>query len=189
MEDETKIPESSPTQISSWMNKKIGVATLVIIVISGVMYLNKFWGQSTKNLQGKKLETSGDLISTEGIHWHPELTITIKGEKQVIPSDIGMGMQFAGYPQYDPMMMMTNMHTHDDSGQLHWEAMNGPVKKGDVKLSQFFAIWGKKFTNSCIFDYCNGPQGRLIFKVNGQDNQDFDNYLVKDKDRIEIIFQ
>lgn len=81
------------------------------------------------------------------------------------------------------------MHTHDDSGQLHWEVMKGQVKKDDVRLSQFLAIWGKKFTSSCIFGYCNGPQGRFTFKVNGQDNPDFENYLVKDKDKIEIIFQ
>lgn len=169
--------------------KTIITIVLIIIGIGGSILWSKLWSESSKNAQVKKLEDSGDLISKDGIHWHPELTITIKGEKQVIPNNIGMGMQFAGYPQYDPMMMMTNMHTHDDSGQLHWEVMKGPVKKEDIRLSQFFAIWGKKFTSSCIFDYCNGPQGRLTFKVNGQDNQDFDNYLVKDKDKIEIIFQ
>ena len=169
--------------------KTIPSIIALVAIIGGLIWGNKIWSQSIKNSQAKKVEASGDLISMEGIHWHPELTITIKGEKQVIPNNIGMGMQFTGYPQYDPMMMMTNMHTHDDSGQLHWEVMKGPVKKEDVKLSQFFAIWGKKFTSSCIFDYCNGPQGRLTFKVNGRDNPDFENYLVKDKDKIEIIFQ
>ena len=87
------------------------------------------------------------------------------------------------------MMMMTDMHTHDDSGQLHWEIMKGPVTKDQVRLSNFFGIWGKTFTSSCIFTYCNGPQGHLTFKVNGKNNQDFENYLVKDNDKIEIIFQ
>jgi len=169
--------------------KTIITFILVIIVVGGFMFLSKTWNQSIKNSQVKKLETSSDLISTEGIHWHPELTITIKGEKQVIPANIGIGMQYAGYPQYDPMMMMTNMHTHDNSGTLHWEVMKGPVKKDDIRLSQFFAIWGKKFTSSCIFDTCNSSEGQVKFKVNGQDNQDFENYLVKDKDKIEIIFQ
>lgn len=167
------------------------------LIIVGAMILLVFGGVwRSKNLKENQIENkieeataSGDLISKTGIHWHPELTITIKGEKQTIPSNIGIGMQYAGYPQNDPMMMMTDMHTHDNSGQLHWEVMEGPVKKDDVKLSQFFAVWGKKFTSSCIFEYCNGPEGKLVFKVNGQDNQDFENYLVKDKDKIEIVFQ
>lgn len=80
--------------------------------------------------------------------------------------------------------MMTNMHTHDASGQLHWEIMKRPVEKDDIRLSPFFNVWGKKFDNSCIFEKCNCPEGRVIFKVNGKDNPDFDNYLVQDKDKI-----
>lgn len=164
-------------------NFLIGTVLVVVLLIGAT-----WWSKDLKENKVEKMAESGDLISEEGIHWHPELSITIKGEKQVIPNNIGMGMQFAGYPQYDPMMMMTNMHTHDDSGELHWEVMKGPVKKDDVRLNQIFSIWGKKFTNSCVFDYCNGPGGKLSFKVNGQNNPDFENYLVRDKDIIEIIF-
>lgn len=182
------------------MNKK--TVTIIAMIFAGALIgvaflsgrdsspktaVQKQSGSATSN-QSVVLNQN-DILSQQSIHWHPELSITIKGEKQTIPSNIGMGMQFAGYPQYDPMMMMTNMHTHDVSGMIHWEVMEGPVKKDDVRLSQFFAVWGKKFTSSCIFDYCNGSQGQLTLKVNGQDNQDFENYLVKDKDNIEIIFQ
>lgn len=131
----------------------------------------------------------GDIVSQEGIHWHPELSITIQGQTQPIPENIGVGMQFAGYPQYDSMMMMTDMHTHDTSGKIHWEVMEGPVKKDDIRLDQFFSVWGKKFTNQCIFDKCSGPEGRLLFMVNGKENPDFENYLVQDKDKIEIVFE
>lgn len=174
------------------MNTKIAIILILGMGIAGLFFLKRPY---TLNQNAGKVgsptinENAGEIISPDGIHWHPELTITIKGEKQVIPNNIGMGMQFAGYPQYDPMMMMTNMHTHDDSGELHWEVMDGPVEKDDVRLAQLFAVWGKKFTSSCIFEYCDGLDGKLEFKVNGEINQDFENYLVKDKDKIEIIFK
>ncbi len=169
--------------------KTILTVVLILVGIAGLMFLSKFWSQGIKNSQTKKLETSGDLISIEGIHWHPELTITIKGEKQPIPAGIGIGMQYAGYPRFDPMMGMTDMHTHDDSGTLHFEVMKGPVKKDDVRIGTFFKVWGKTFNKDCIFEYCNNTDGTVKMFVNGKENTEFENYLVNDKDKIEIRYE
>lgn len=175
------------------MNTKIAIP---ILAVAGIIVVFLLGRNNTKNPNPNPAVTAStntaqraDIISQQGIHWHPELAITIKGEKQPIHANIGTGMQYAGYPQYDSMMMMTNMHTHDASGKIHWEVMQGPVKQDDIRLSQFFTVWGKKFTSSCIFENCNGPEGRVKFKVNGKDNADFDNYLVKDGEKIEIIFE
>ena len=172
------------------MNKKTIITIIAIVaVIGGLLYWSKIWSESVKNSETKKLEDSGNLVSKAGIHWHAELTITIKGEKQTIPANIGIGMQYAGYPRFDSMMWMTDMHTHDDSGTLHWEVMKGPVTKEDVRLASFFAIWGKKFDSSCIFENCNGAEGAVKMFVNGEPNTEFQNYLVKDGDKIEIRYE
>lgn len=172
------------------MNTKIAVS---VVAAAGTIVLFLLGRGSPQNANSEKATSvnvsQSDVVSQQGIHWHPELSITIKGEKQPIPAYIGIGMQYTGYPQYDPMMMMTDMHTHDVSGMIHWEVMQGPVKKEDIKLGQFFGVWGKKFTSSCIFDKCNGVEGRVTFKINGKENLDFENYLVQDKDNIEIIFE
>lgn len=164
-----------------------------ILIIGGIAVLfltgGVWWSNDLQNKKTGAQMQSGDYISQEGIHWHPEVSFVIKGEKQSIPANVGIGMQYAGYPQYDPMMMMTNIHTHDASGQLHWEVMEGPVKKEDVRLGQFFSIWGKKFTKECIFDNCNGTGGTVRFVVNGKENTEFENYLVKDSDKIEILYE
>ncbi len=172
------------------MNKKTIISIIAVIaVIGGLLYWNKMWSESSKNAQVRELENSGDMISSKGIHWHPELKIIIRGEAITIPANIGIGMQYAGRPLYDPMMSMTNMHTHDDSGTLHWEVMQGPVKKDDVRLANFFAIWGKKFDGNCIFESCNGSEGTVKMLVNGKENTEFENYLVNDKDKIEIRYE
>lgn len=117
-----------------------------------------------------------DIISRNGIHWHPQLTITIKGQDQEISPNIGLGGA-----------EMT-IHTHDTSGTIH-EEIPGLVTKEDIKLGRFFKIWGKQFTSTCIFDQCNGPEGKVSMTVNGKANTDFDNYLMHDKDTIEIRYE
>ncbi len=168
------------------MNTKIifSIVTATILIFGAIL-----WVESDKTEQIQTLERSGDLVSKTGIHWHPELKIVVKGEETKIPANIGIGMQYAGYPRYDPMMRMTDMHTHDDSGTLHWEVMEGPVTKEDVRIGSFFAIWGKKFDGSCILENCNGSEGTVKMFVNGELNTEFQNYLVKDGDKIEIRYE
>ncbi len=174
------------------MNIKILLIGLVVVAgIGGVFLLPR--SPSTVTSQGEASTTpqttSGDVISTAGVHWHPELSVIIKGVKQTIPANIGIGMQYAGYKYYDSMMMMADMHTHDASGQIHWEVMQGPVTKDEVTLKAFFGVWGKTFSSSCIFEYCNGAEGTVKMLVNGKENTEFENHQVQDKDNIEIRYE
>lgn len=117
-----------------------------------------------------------DIISSYGIHWHPELSIYIKGQKQEVSANIGIGVN------HQPI------HTHDTTGVLHLE-IQGRVTKDGIKLSRFFKIWSKQFNSNCIFDSCNGPDGKVKMLVNGQENNEFENYLMQDKDKIEIRYE
>lgn len=116
------------------------------------------------------------IISRVGLHWHSELTIVIKGVKQKIPANIGLGLK------------ENPIHTHDDTGIIHLE-FGGIVTKNNLRLGQFFKIWGKKFNKECIFDNCNGPAGKVKMTVNGQNNLEFENYIMKDSDKIEIGYE
>lgn len=108
------------------------------------------------------------------MHIHPHLRIAIKGKEQKIPSEIGVKPG-----------CMRPVHTHDDTGEIHLEF---PVEQ-DVRLGQFFAVWGKTFNRTCIFEYCNSAEGTVKFFVNGQANEEFENYLMKDGDKIEIRYE
>lgn len=117
-----------------------------------------------------------DIIARQGLHWHSELSIVIEGEKQEVPADIGIGAT------HNPI------HTHDASGVIHME-FSGLVKKDNLKLGQFFKIWNKQFNSNCIFDYCNSQERKIKMSVNGQPNADFENYIMRDQDKIEIIYE
>src|SRR3989338_2260318 len=111
--------------------------------------------------------TEAELISRAGIHWHPELSITIKGTKQEIPANIGLGIA------HNPI------HTHDATCVIHLE-FDGLVTKDSIRLEKFFKIWGKPFNKDCLLDYCNGPEGTMKMLVNGQPNAEFENYVMRD---------
>lgn len=145
---------------------------IIIVIVLAVLGLGVIlFLQDAKNQP-----VQGDIISETGIHWHANLAIYIKGEKREIPTDVGLGVV------HDPF------HTHDTTGQLHLE-FNSRVTRQDTKLKEFFDNWNKAFNSNCIFEYCSGPEGRVKFLVNGQENQQFENYEVKDKDNLEIRFE
>ncbi len=108
----------------------------------------------------------------KGIHTHANLSIVIKNKPVTIPADIGIDRA---------KNCMHPIHTHDDSGIIHMEI---PSHK-DFTLEEFFRMWGKRFDSKCIFDNC----GKITMKVNGKNNNSFENYILHDQDQIEIRYE
>ena len=118
----------------------------------------------------------GEIISKQGIHWHTELSITILGQEQVIPDNVGLGIN------------EQPIHTHEEGNIIHLE-FAGSVKKDDIRLGRFFEIWGRQFNQDCIFTNCNGAEGTVKMFVNGEPNFEFENYVMQHEDKIAIIFE
>ena len=157
---------------SSKKGKKIKIlfALGFVILIVGAGISGLIW-----YFASKPLAPESEIIARDGIHWHPEITISILGKNQEIPKNIGLGV------------IENPIHTHDDMGVIHLE-FSGLVKKDDVRLGRFFAAWGKKFNQDCIFDKCSGAEGRLKMFVNDQANYEFENYVMGEGDKMEIVF-
>ncbi len=160
---------------------------LILIVIIGIGAVGL--GLGLYSLFAVSKTTGYVSLPNKPIHWHPNLEIIIKGEKVVIPANIGIGASYSSSPFYDSMMDMTNMHTHDDSGTLHWEVMMHAPTSQDMYLGNFFQVWEKTFNENCIFEFCNGPEGSMKMFVNSKLNNDFEKYIVRDDDRIVIEFK
>ena len=97
-----------------------------------------------------------------GMHIHPHLKISVKGEEVKIPANTGIS---GG--------CMRPIHTHDDTGTLHLEFPN--VR--DVPLGDFFKIWVKEFDWS-----------KVKMTINGKENVELQNYMMRDEDQIELFF-
>jgi len=111
----------------------------------------------------------GEILSRNGFHWHPELAVYIKGVKQEIPPNLGIGAV------HQPM------HTHIEDapqGVIHLE-FQGLVKKSDVTLGKFLQTWGKDMRSLGT---------NIKMTVNGKENTEYENYVMQDKDKIELRF-
>ncbi len=156
----------------------IGLSVLGIVVFIGYALTRP----DTTPEQAKKSDTPSskssdpNVVSENGLHWHPQLTIYINGEKQAIPSNVGISASGHKSP-----------HTHDEK-ELHWEN-EGRVTKDDLKLGKFFENWDKKFTAAQILDKTDPSGKKITMTVNGQPSFEFGDHIVADKEQIEIKYQ
>lgn len=111
-----------------------------------------------------------EIVARNGLHWHPTLSIYVKGVKQELPANLGMTGS-----------SMAPVHTHDDAAQgiIHLE-FQGRVLKNQITLGQFFKSWGKD-----IRSFGSG----LTMTVNGKENTEYENYVMQDKDAIELRYE
>jgi len=126
------------------------------------------WAKSMQS-DTRGVSATGDsgILSTKGLHWHPELEIYVKGVKQDIPD--GLGLVGAHKP----------VHTHDDVPIVHLE-FPARVTKDDTKLGKFFEVWGKDFREF----------GQTVaMTVNGVPSTEYENYEMRDKDKIELRYE
>ncbi len=132
-----------------------------IIALAIFLIIGGSWW--SKLLQSKDVE----LVSANGVHWHAELEIYAKGNKIEVPNGIGLT---GGHQP---------IHTHDDAPVVHLE-FPGRTVKDDLKLGNFFRNWGKDFMSF-------GPSVKMI--VNGTENTEYENYIMQDKDKIELYYE
>ncbi|MEK6843869.1 MAG: hypothetical protein AABX83_00425 [Nanoarchaeota archaeon] len=158
-------------------SKKSGKIIFILIIISILGFI--IWsinGAITESNSCKTAPVTEINIGTHQdvkLHIHSELRIVIDGEEQFIPANIGV---LPG--------IMRPVHTHDATGEIH---MEGPCQR-DFKVGEFFQVWGKEFSSQCIFDKCI-DKGELKIIVNGIQNNEFENYIMRDDDNIVIEYK
>lgn len=158
--------------------KKLGYVALAVIVIGGLI----FWGrvstskknESLVNMSSRELALHMTTDMATEYHIHPELTILMNGTEVPLPQNLGV-----------TATGMTSIHTHDEKGVIHVEA---PIKK-DFVLGDFFAVWGKDFSQSKLLDVAVEDTSEIVVTVNGQKVDTYENTVLRDKDKIVISYQ
>ena len=144
--------------------------TIIWVVVIAFLFGRSIWW--SKSLQSK----DPDIISRNGLHWHPTLEIYVKGEKQFITTNIGVGGEFSS-----SSMGMSPVHTHDDAvdGVIHLE-FQGIVRKNDIALGEFLKNWGKDI---------NSFGSNVQMSVNGVESTELSDYVMRDGDKIELRYE
>ncbi|PCI29863.1 hypothetical protein COB52_02070 [Candidatus Kaiserbacteria bacterium] len=132
----------------------IGAVGLVLIVVGSM------WSKSVK-------EADPNVISTKGIHWHPEVEIYVKGEQVEIPNNTGL---MGGH---------NPIHTHEDLPIIHLE-FDRSVTYDEIKLNMFFSSWNKDI---------NELGENLVMTVNGEENLELGEYIMQDEDKIVLTYE
>lgn len=111
------------------------------------------WPANTEQL-GERLDVLGLPPAGGTMHEHANVQIFIHGEKQTIPTDIGIdGSTHAA------------IHTHETSGTIHLESQT--IR--EFTLGELFDVWGVRFSPSCLGAYCNDGENRLRVFVDGEE--------------------
>jgi len=105
-------------------------------------------------------EHSSDLM-----HYHATLSIVVRGEERVVPSETGV---IPG--------CMRGIHTHDDTGLLHIETPE-PM---EARLEHFFEIWEQPFTSTEFLDTTIENGESISLTVNGELVDDPRNHILAD---------
>ena len=174
-------------------NKFFLYAVSAIIIIIAAYFL---FGQTNDS---KITVPKGYNVPDGFIHWHSRLNIMINSEEQQIPADIGI-TNGQVLDTHISGAAMSPMHTHAEGSEgatseqneygrkLHMESLSPKAKPETLTVGYFFKVWEKTFNKTCIFDKCNGPNGTVKMFVNDEPNYDFDNYFMRDGDRILITY-
>lgn len=141
----------------------------IVIIVTIVFAIGMIvWAKSMQSTSTSVNDTGdSNVLSTKGLHWHPELEIYVKGIKQEIPNGLGL---VGGHKP---------MHTHDDVPIVHLE-FPARVTQDDTKLGKFFEVWGKDFREF---------GQNVTMMVNGESNTEYENYEMKDGDKIELRYE
>jgi len=145
-------------------------------IFIGLIALSAILVGITKFYEQESVATDETVISASGVHWHPKVAISVRGESVAIPPNIGL---IGGH---------NPMHTHETDGTVHLE-YESVVRENDTKVGRFFEVWGKEFSDNQLFENVNNENEKVRMYVNGEENFEFENYLMKDEDFVEIKFE
>ena len=187
MHNKSKHPEKVPKERKPLPIKKIRNWTIFIVIIGLIV-----WGVVAlipeSNVKELNVNIEGNTLNIPAgaVHWHPRLIIKIDGERIAIPANIGLSVGKVVDTSLSGMRMSPT-HTHETDGTIHLENNNPSKKPESLTLGYFFYVWDKQFSSSCIFEYCT-DKGELKMYVNEEENFEFENYLMNDKDEILIEY-
>ncbi len=117
--------------------------------------------------------------SSGPVHWHTKLAYNLCGDRTFLPEAVeGHGWL---------------VHGHMDN-EIHIEGTIG--SEDDIRLKRYFENFQIPFGPDRIGPYKNGDvcpstgvPGKLKVLINGKEEADFFNHVMKDGDKAEIIFE
>ena len=150
--------------------KLVAIGVLVAIAIGIAVFMTY---QQPKTLTGNAY-TNPPMDSMGMMHFHTQLTLVIDGKPATVPAQIGIAPAMWLDNSLDSygMQGMAPLHTHDTSGTIHVESFVNRY----YTFGQLLDIWGLNLSE----------YKQVTMAVNGQPIPDYQNYILKDGDKITL---
>jgi hypothetical protein len=134
------------------------------------------WEAGSQGLEKRAAALGLPDPSDTVFHIHANLEVYTDGKKQKVPANVGINQE---------SQFITSLHTHDDTGVIHMEA----VQPFPFKLGQFFQVWNVPLSMTQLGSYHTGKGLVLQLWVNGkQIKGNPADYVMKAHDRMVLAF-
>ena len=146
----------------------------IVLIVGGVVVLGGFlfWAGQAQNpslvfVAGTNVACLPNGHANIATHIHPELSIVVDGEPEVIPADIGI-----------TSTCMPEIHTHDTSGAVHVETTTH-ARLQELTFADFFDVWGQPAERE-------GYNLTILF--NGETAESITEVPLEDHSQIQLIY-
>ncbi|MCH2268027.1 hypothetical protein [Candidatus Thalassarchaeum betae] len=155
----------------SWLMVGAAVMTaafFAVVVFSPNALVDEDWEIVDVCLAGHN-----ELVS----HEHATLRIFLDGSEVAIAAEIGIDDASCDG--------LRGIHTHDGTGKLHIET----PRTMEAPVGAFFDIWGETFNENQILNSVADEDSEVVMYVNGELNDEYGSYAMKNNDVIEIHYR
>ncbi len=179
---------SKKDNINKNTKRTINAAAVVVVGIIFVLCMGfsqiSILNTNAQNIPQPNVNPNNVTMAPIIMHIHPKINVTIDGNKQVIPSDIGISPELWKDHSLDrygmqamPEMSMAGMaplHTHDETGIIHVES----TINRNYTLGEFLNIWGSLNTYNTLVN----------MTIDGKPDSDgnFTSHVLRDGEQISL---
>ncbi len=172
--------EAKQIAINAGEKKKLFNKILTYSVIALVAFGIAWFFMSIPKSKQANYDTGSLSFPLGNVHWHATPTLVICGENVALPKPAS-GQHFGS----------NLLHLHDDS-LFHIEgSVSSPSQ---ITLGAMMSSIGRNFSQEVILDKKNGdmcPDGKprkVSLLINGVENMQYENYIIRDGDKIKMAF-
>jgi len=148
------------------MNKTVVIVGALLLIAFGAIVAFRFSGSGGSLTWGDtnvKCLPNGHQNLAQ--HYHPILSITVDGEKEGVPSNVGVSTA-----------CLSEAHTHDSTGVLHFESADA---NATFTVADFFAVWGESLEREGY---------TLTATINGEEVADVSTTVLSDGDQVALNY-
>lgn len=141
----------------------------IVIILGGLLYWSSSFqsGAQTTFVEGTNVACLPNGHQQLALHVHPTLAITVDGEPEPVPANIGITGN-----------CMAEVHTHDASGTVHVETATAE-RFSKLSFADLFAVWGQPVEREG-YD--------LVITVDGQEVSSINEVPLKDHSSVELVY-